>query len=132
MDWVWEIKRMTPRKLLPVAYAQVVDGWWCPTLRWEPLGMTGSGQSREVWKITRHSTFLLFSAIAPCTVPARSLAVACCHLPPVPQTPTRQHGRFSTELLFLGRKGGYASHFSASKTVLPLLCLVNTYLSFGS
>lgn len=68
MDWGVGGKEDDVQEAPPCGICTGGDGWSCPTLRWEPLGMTGSGQSREVWKITSHSTFPLFPAMAPCTV----------------------------------------------------------------
>lgn len=50
----------------PLWLAQM-DGW-CPALRWEPLGMTRTGQGREEWEIMSHSGFFLFSATVPCSI----------------------------------------------------------------
>ena len=83
--------------------------------------MRATGDNR-VWKIMSHGTFLSCFALAPCTV-WQCLMVACCHLPPVPQTPTWWHGCFSRALHW--QKGGCASHLSTSKTLLPLLYLIN-------
>lgn len=76
-----------------------MDGWWCPALRWEPLGMTGSAQGGEVWKTVSHSTFRLFLAVAPCTVLEQSLTVASCLPASSPPNSNKLHGYFSTELL---------------------------------
>lgn len=56
-----------------------VGGWWHPAVRWDPLGMTGSGQGMEESDIVSHSTLHLFSAIAPCAV--LELSLIKCYSP---------------------------------------------------